>query len=134
MTRILQIILAIYLLVLSGTPGQGMHVFYGVKAMAVHFHEHQSQHEHEDTDHGTDFLSFLYLHYADQTHKDSEGHENLPFHHNHQGVVVNYFLAPALSVVPEPAATAALAVESPSFFESRLLSPFVYSIWQPPKF
>jgi len=133
MTRLLHVLLATYLHFLSGFPGQEMHTFSGVKAMVAHFHEHEHE-GHEDADHGMDFLSFLYLHYADQTHKDSEGHENLPFHHNHQGVVVNYFLAPALSVVPEPAATAALAVESPSFFESRLLSPFVYSIWQPPKF
>ncbi len=134
MTRLLHVLLATYLLGLSGFPGQEMHTFSGVKAMVAHFHEHEHEHEgHADADHGMDFLSFLYLHYADDTHKDSEGHDNLPFHHNHQGAVVNYFLAPALSLVPEPATTA-LAVEVTSFFEFRFLSPFVFSIWQPPKF
>lgn len=125
--------LATYLLVLSGIPGQELHAFSGVKAMVAHFHAHEQEHEHESADHGLDFLEFLYLHYADETHKDSEGHDNLPFHHNHQGVAVNYFMVPATSMVPEPAA-AALVVKPPSFFESRLLSPLVYSIWQPPKF
>jgi hypothetical protein len=133
MTRILHLILATYLLAFSGIPSQEMHELFGIKAMTAHFHEHEEQHEHEDAAHGMNFLDFLYLHYADETHKNSEGHENLPFHHNHQGVVVNYFISPATSLVPKPA-TASLAVKSPVFFESRFLSPFVYSIWQPPKF
>lgn len=133
MTRILHVILATYLLVLSGIPGQEMYELFGIKAMAAHFHEHEEQHEHEGTDHGMDFLEFLYLHYADETHKDSEGHDNLPFHHNHQGVAVNYFMIPTTNMIPQPA-TALLATKAHSFFVSRLLSPLVYSIWQPPKF
>ncbi len=133
MLRLLHVILATYLLVLSGIPGQEMHELFGIRAMTAHFHEHEEQHEHEDTDHGMGFLEFLYLHYADETHKDSEGHDNLPFHHNHQSGVVNYFVAPTASMVPQPAA-ALLAVKAHSFFESRLLAPLVYSIWQPPKF
>lgn len=133
MKRMLHVILATYLLALSGIPGQGMHELFGIKAMAEHFHEHEAQHEHEDTDHGMGFFEFLYLHYADENHRDSEGHENLPFHHNHQGVAVNYFIAPTASIVPEPT-VAAPVTKAHSVFESRLLSPLVHSIWQPPKF
>ena len=48
-----------------------------------HFQEHRAQ------DPSMDLESFLDLHYANEVHEDSgdADHEELPFHHHHNGVV-----------------------------------------------
>lgn len=109
-----------------------MHELSGIAELIEHYHEHE--HDHQDADHDDlGILEFLSMHYADEHHKNSGGHENLPFHHNHLNTVVNYFFTPLYGIVFQPAHY--VAVNKPKFsFVSRLISSFSYSIWQPPKF
>lgn len=121
------LILCLRLLLVNFLPNQDMHELSGIAELIEHYHEHE--HDHDDIG----FLEFLSLHYADERHKNSAGHENLPFHHNHSGTVVNYFFLPLYSLVFQPAHY--VAVDKPKFsFKSKLISSFSTYIWQPPKF
>lgn len=127
------LILCLRLLLVNFLPNQDMHELSGLAELIQHYHEHEHMdHDDEDQD---DFglLNFLSMHYADEHHKNSAGHENLPFHHKHPSTVFNYFFAPLYSLVFQPAHYA--AVDRPKFsFTSGLISSFSYCIWQPPKF
>lgn len=133
--KAMALILCMRLLLVNFLPNQDMHELSGIAELIEHYHEHE-QHEHADHDddhHDIGILEFLSMHYADEHHKNSAGHENLPFHHRHPSSVVNYFFTPLYSLVFQPAHY--VAVDRPKFsFVSRLISSFCYSIWQPPKF
>lgn len=129
--KALALILCMRLLLVNFLPNQDMHELSGIAELIEHYHEHE--HDHQDADDDLGILEFLSMHYADEHHKNSDGHENLPFHHNHLNTVVNYFFVPVYGLVFQPAHY--VAVNKPKFsFVSRLISCFSYSIWQPPKF
>ena len=126
------LILCMRLLLVNFLPNQDMHELSGIASLIEHYHEHEHQ-DHDDEHDDIGFLDFLGMHYADEHHKNSAGHENLPFHHSHPSTVVNYFFTPLYNLVFQPAHYA--AVDKPKFnFASRLISSFSNCIWQPPKF
>ncbi|TDE13242.1 MULTISPECIES: hypothetical protein [Dyadobacter] len=137
--KALALILCLRLLLVNFLPNQDMHELSGIADLIEHYQEHEHEHADHDDDlddndhHNISFLEFLSMHYADEHHKNSAGHENLPFHHSHPSTAVNYFFTPIYSLVFQPVHYA--AIERPKFsFISRLISSFSYSIWQPPKF
>ncbi len=123
------LLLCIRLALVNFLPNQDVHELSGVVALIEHYHDH----ENADHDHDFSLFDFLSLHYADQTHKNAAGHEDLPFQHNHSNLIANYYLAPITRIafaVPH-----FFVVVKPTFlFEPRLFSKFSFSIWQPPKF
>jgi|TARA_R110002124_G_scaffold264949_1_gene431677 hypothetical protein len=130
--KALPLILCMRLLLVNFLPNQDMHELSGIAELIEHYHEHE--HDHDDNDHDDiGILEFLSMHYADEHHKSSAGHENLPFQHSHPSTVVNYFFIPFYSLFFQPAHYA--AVDKPKFsFKTRLISSFSTYIWQPPKF
>ncbi len=125
--------LLIYILVIQLATGHNAFVeLLRLPSLIEHFKEHR-------TENSTLSISqFLYLHYADEQHHDADTkHENLPMHcHGHFTLINAFFVEDIRYFSFLKNTTTPLFFEKKNlfFFSKNLISSYLFSILQPPRF